>query len=50
VEKGLTNHVGRCLGGKNHKNRKDIDNLIREIKKWLYSMMKEIENVEEYKV
>jgi hypothetical protein len=50
VEKGLTNHVGRCLGGKNHKNRKAIDNLIWEIKNWLYSMMKEIKNVEEYKV
>jgi hypothetical protein len=49
TEKGFTNHVGQCLGGKNHQNRKAIDNLIREIKNWLYSMMKEIEDIEEYK-
>lgn len=50
VDRGWNSHFGKNLGGKNHKNRKRIDKLIREIKNWLYSLMKDIETEEEYKV
>jgi hypothetical protein len=36
--------------GRNDSNRKEIDDLVNIIKGWLYSLMKEIETVHEYKV
>lgn len=41
---------GKQIGPASHPNRVKIDKLEVEIKAWLYSLMKEIETVEEYKV
>jgi hypothetical protein len=49
VDRGVVRHLG-CLGGRGHSNRKEVDELVRLIKNWLYSMMKDVETVEEYKV
>jgi hypothetical protein len=40
--------MGHNLGGRNHKNCQEIDNLVCLTKNWLYSMMKDVETVEEY--
>jgi hypothetical protein len=48
VDRGWNNHIGHNLGGRNHKNCQEIDNLVRLTKNWLYSMMKDVETVEEY--
>lgn len=50
VDRGWNNHIGQNLGGRSHARRTEINNLVRTIKNWLYSMMKDIETPEEYKM
>jgi hypothetical protein len=49
VDRGWLRMVG-SFRGRADLNRKEIDDLVNIIKGWLYSLMKEIETVHEYKV
>jgi hypothetical protein len=49
VDRGWVRMVG-SFRGRDDLNRKEIDDLVNIIKGWLYSLMKEIETVLEYKV
>lgn len=48
VDRGWNNTLGKCFGGKAHPKRQEISRLVQVIKDWLYSMMKEVETVNEY--
>lgn len=50
VDRGWISRIGQSLGGKSNRNRKAIDRLVREIKNWMYSWMRDVETIEEYKV
>jgi hypothetical protein len=49
IEKAWEREFGKQIGPVGHKNREKIDCLEREIKACLYSLMKEIETIAEYK-
>lgn len=48
VDRGVVRILG-CLGGRDHRNRKKVDDLLSLVKNWLYSLMKDIETIPEYK-
>jgi hypothetical protein len=50
VDRGWISRIGQSLGSKSNRNRKAIDRLVREIKNWMYSWMRDVETIEEYKV
>jgi hypothetical protein len=49
VDRGWVRKVG-AFRGRDDLKRKEIDALVKIIKAWLYSHMKEVETAEEYKV